>query len=178
VEVVTGLIKANFPARISFATTSQIDSRVILDMSGAEKLLGRGDMLYIAPDSSSPVRLQGCFVSDKELEKLVLFWKGIEIPREAKKAELVQQPLWPEMVPVPEARDEGEDELLEEAIELVRREKRASTSLLQRHLRIGYLRASRLIDLLEKDGVVGPAEGPRRPRRVLEIEKEAPWTTA
>jgi S-DNA-T family DNA segregation ATPase FtsK/SpoIIIE len=179
VDVVTGLIKANFPARISFATTSQIDSRVILDMSGAEKLLGRGDMLYMASDSGSPVRLQGCFVSDKELEKLVLSWKGMELPpREAKREEMVQQPLWPDIAPVPEARDDEADELLGEAIKLVRQEKRASISLLQRHLRIGYLRASRLIDLLEEKGVVGPAEGPGRARSVLETEKETPWTTA
>ncbi len=178
VDVVTGLIKANFPARISFATTSQIDSRVILDMSGAEKLLGRGDMLYMPSDSSSPVRLQGCFVSDKELERLVMFWKGIEVHREAKREELVQQQLWPEMIPlVPEASADAQDELMEEAIALVRREKRASISLLQRHLRIGYLRASRLIDLLEQKGVVGPAEGPGRPREVLEMEKETPWPT-
>ena len=177
VDVITGLIKANFPARISFATTSQIDSRVILDMSGAEKLLGRGDMLYVASDSSSPVRLQGCFVSDKELEKLVLFWKGIEVPREAKKEELVQQPLWPDVTAVPEAKEDREDELLHEAIKLVRREKRASTTLLQRHLRIGYLRASRLIDLLEEKGIVGAWEGPGRARKVLEIEKEASWPT-
>jgi S-DNA-T family DNA segregation ATPase FtsK/SpoIIIE len=178
VDVVTGLIKANFPARISFATTSHVDSRVILNMSGAEKLLGRGDMLYMPSDSSSPIRLQGCFVSDKELDRLVLFWKGIEVARGAKK-ELVQQPLWPEMVLAPEARDDaGEDGLLEEAIDLVRREKRASISLLQRHLRIGYLRASRLIDRLEEAGVVAPAEGPGRPRKVLEIKKEAPWPRA
>jgi len=177
VDVVTGLIKANFPARISFAMTSQIDSRVVLDMAGAEKLLGRGDMLYMASDSGSLVRLQGCFVSDKELEKLVLFWKGIEVPRGARNEELVQQPLWPEIVPGPKARDDEEDELLGEAIELVRREKRASISLLQRHLRIGYLRASRLIDLLEDKEIVGPAQGPGRPRRVLEAEKETPWPT-
>ncbi len=174
VDVVTGLIKANFPARISFAMTSQIDSRAVLDMSGAEKLLGRGDMLYMASDSSSPVRLQGCFVSDKELEQLVLFWKGIEMPREPRKEELVQQTLWPEIVPGPKARDDEEDELVEEAIKLVKREKRASMSLLQRHLHVGYLRASRLIDLLEEKGVVGPAEGAGRPREVLETEKEAP----
>ncbi len=175
VDVVTGLIKANFPARISFATTSQMDSRVILDMTGAEKLLGRGDMLYMASDSSGPVRLQGCFVSDKELENLVLFWKGVQVPQEAENVEPVQQPLWPEMASVPEAEEEAEDELLEEAIELVRREKRGSISLIQRRLRIGYLRASRLMDLLEEKGIVGPPEGPGRPRKVLQIEREASW---
>jgi S-DNA-T family DNA segregation ATPase FtsK/SpoIIIE len=177
VDVITGLIKANFPARISFATTSHIDSRVILDTSGAEKLLGRGDMLYMGSDSSSPVRLQGCFVSDKELEKLVLFWKGIEVPRESKKEELVQQPLWPDLTTVPEAKEYEEDELLEVAIKLVRDEKRASISFLQRRLRVGYVRAARLIDQLEAQGIVGPAEGPGRPRKVLEIVEETTWTT-
>ncbi|TKJ30571.1 MAG: cell division protein FtsK [Chloroflexi bacterium B3_Chlor] len=178
VDVVTGLIKANFPARISFAVTSHTDSRVVLDMAGAEKLLGRGDMLYMASDSSTAVRLQGCFVSDKELEKLVLFWKGLEVPREAAKEELVQQqPLWPELAAVPEEKDEQEDELLEEAIEVVRREKRASISLLQRRLRIGYVRAARLIDTLEDKGIVGPAAGAGRSRKVLEMEEEVPWPT-
>ena len=178
VDVITGLIKANFPARISFATTSQMDSRVVLDMGGAEKLLGKGDMLYMSADSSSPVRVQGSFVSDREVEKLVLFWKGVEVRRDAGKEELIQQPLWSELEPVDEAEDE-EDELLEQAIEVVRREKRASISLLQRRLRIGYVRAARLIDSLEERGVVGPAESASRSRQVLEleIEEEMPWQT-
>ena len=177
VDVVTGLIKANFPARISFAVTSRADSRVVLDKGGAEKLLGRGDMLYMASDSSTPVRLQGCFVSDKELEKLVLSWKGLKVPTEAAKEELVQQPLWSDVAAVPEEKDEQEDELLEEAITVVRREKRASITFLQRRLRIGYVRAARLIDFLEEKGTIGPAEGPGHSRKVLEMEEEVPWPT-
>jgi S-DNA-T family DNA segregation ATPase FtsK/SpoIIIE len=176
VDVVTGLIKANFPARISFAVTSQADSRVILDISGAESLLGRGDMLYMASDSSSPVRLQGCFVSDREIDRLVRFWKGMEVPRQARPEELVQQPLWPELAQIPEDQEEQpEDELLDEAIELVRQERRASTTFLQRRLRIGYVRASSLIDMLEEKGIIGPAESAGRARKVLNVEEEIPW---
>lgn len=178
VDVVTGLIKANFPARISFAVTSRTDSRVVLDAGGAENLLGRGDMLYMASDTASPIRLQGCFVSDREIERLVLFWKGVDVPREAKGEELVQQPLWPEMADFTEAHADEEDELLEEAIQVVRREQRASISFLQRRLQIGYVRASRLIDLLEKKGIVGPAEGASRSRKVLEAEGGIPWPMA
>jgi S-DNA-T family DNA segregation ATPase FtsK/SpoIIIE len=179
VDVVTGLIKANFPARISFAVTSQADSRVILDVSGAESLLGKGDMLYMASDSSSPVRLQGCFVSDREIDRLVRFWKGLEVPRQARPEELVQQPLWPELARIPEEQEEEpEDELLDEAIELVRQEQHASTTFLQRRLRIGYVRASRLMDMLEEKGVIGPAEGTGRARKVLEeVEEEILWPT-
>lgn len=177
VDVLTGLIKANFPARISFAVTSQSDSRVVLDTGGAEKLLGSGDMLYMASDSSTPVRLQGCFVSDKEIETLVLFWKGVEITRKATIGAPVQQPLWPDITPQSEGEDKPQDELLDEAIELVRQEKRASISLLQRRLRIGYVRAARLIDIMEEKGIIGPARGTSRSRKVLSAEKEVPWPT-
>jgi len=169
--VVTGLIKANFPARISFAVTSQVDSRVVLDMGGAERLLGRGDMLYMASDSSQLVRQQGCFVSDRELDRLVRYWKGPEvgasIPTSFYRAEdVIQQPLWEEM----RAKEKGasrEDDLLKEAIAMVRKHNRASISLLQRRLRIGYARAARLIDLLEEQGIVGPDRGAGRSREVL-----------
>jgi S-DNA-T family DNA segregation ATPase FtsK/SpoIIIE len=173
VDVVTGLIKANFPARISFAVTSQTDSRVILDQGGAENLLGRGDMLYMSSDSSTPVRLQGCFVSDREIERLVRFWKGMEIPQHEEREQLVQQPLWPEMAEIPDhEEEEPEDELLEQAIELVKEEQHASTTFLQRRLRIGYVRASRLMDLLEQRGIVGPAENAGHAREILPIEEE------
>ena len=177
VDVVTGLIKANFPARISFAVTSQVDSRVILDMAGAERLLGRGDMLYMGSDSSQLVRLQGCFVSDRELDRLVRHWKGTEVgpsvPSSFYRTEdMIQPPLWEEM----RAREEEarrSDDLLEEAIAVVRSHNRASVSLLQRRLRIGYSRAARLMDLLEEQGVVGPDQGPGRSREVLmEVEVE------
>jgi S-DNA-T family DNA segregation ATPase FtsK/SpoIIIE len=174
VDVVTGLIKANFPARISFAVTSQADSRVILDTGGAERLLGKGDMLYIAANSSHPVRLQGCFVSDSEIESLVRFWRGMEVPQSAKKEDLVQQPLWPDMATVAEDDVAEEDPLLEDAIDLVRRERRASTTFLQRRLQIGYVRAARLMDMLEEKDIIGPPESAGRARNVL-YEEEALW---
>ena len=167
VDVVTGLIKANFPARISFAVTSQVDSRVIIDTSGAEKLLGRGDMLFMAPDSSKLARLQGCYVSDKELSALVRYWKGMRLVEEpARTGEAVQQSMWDEI----EARSEpaaGGDELLPKAIAIVQEDKRASISMLQRRLRIGYSRAARLIEEMEKRGLIGPEQEGGRPREVL-----------
>ncbi len=174
VDVVTGLIKANFPARISFAVTSQVDSRVVLDMGGAERLLGRGDMLYMAADSSQLVRLQGCFVSDRELDRLVHYWKGTEgthvLTSFYRAEEVTQQPLWEEMRAKEEEARRGDD-LLEEAIAMVRKHNRASISLLQRRLRIGYSRAARLIDLLEEQGIVGPDRGAGRSREVLGEEE-------
>jgi S-DNA-T family DNA segregation ATPase FtsK/SpoIIIE len=175
VDVVTGLIKANFPARISFAVTSQADSRVILDTGGAERLLGKGDMLFIAANSSHPVRLQGCFVSDSEIESLVRFWRGMEVPQLAKKEDLVQQPLWPDMATVADDDVEEEDPLLKDAIELVRRERRASTTFLQRRLQIGYIRAARLMDMLQEKDIIGPPESAGRARRLLNHEEEVLW---
>jgi S-DNA-T family DNA segregation ATPase FtsK/SpoIIIE len=156
VDVVTGLIKANFPARIAFAVTSQIDSRVILDTPGAERLLGRGDMLLMLPDSPKLQRLQGCFVSDKEIRSVASFWKETagELPPS------ISRP-WDRLMAEAER-----DDMLEEAIELVVKTGRASTTYLQRRLGIGYPRASRLMDQLEEEGIVGPAEG-SRPRDVL-----------
>jgi S-DNA-T family DNA segregation ATPase FtsK/SpoIIIE len=164
VDVVTGLIKANFPARISFAVTSQIDSRVVLDTAGAETLLGQGDMLYMASDSSKLVRLQGCFVSDQEIERVVRFWEqAIPSVGEAKAP-------WGDARTAPP--DEEKDELLEDAIELLREQEHASTSLLQRRLRIGYPRAARLMDQLEEEGIVGPPEEGGRWREVLVLEED------
>ncbi len=160
VDVVTGLIKANFPARISFAVTSQVDSRVILDTRGAEKLLGRGDMLYSASDSSKLIRLQGCFVSDEELERMVRFWR-------VKIDWIVPQPEGPAPWHGVVFVEEGTDKLLEEAIELARGRERISTSFMQRRLHIGYPRAARLIDFMEERGIVGPAESAARSRKVL-----------
>ncbi len=180
VDVVTGLIKANFPARISFAVSTQIDSRVILDAPGAEQLLGRGDMLFMAPDASKIVRLQGCWVSDPEIERVVGYWKGlvgangnpvagpgVEAgcgPASGPTAPLVQQPLWQQ---IEEEEDDEGDALLDEAARLVRAQNRASVSLLQRKLRVGYSRAARIMDLLEDRGIVGPPEGPTHAREVL-----------
>jgi S-DNA-T family DNA segregation ATPase FtsK/SpoIIIE len=158
VDVVTGLIKANFPARIAFTVTSQVDSRVILDSAGAETLLGRGDMLYLAPDSSKLARLQGCFVSDAEIKAVVGYW------RERVSVDQIGEAVpWEEDFPA----EPDQDELIEEAVELVQRTGSASASLLQRRMRIGYPRAARLIDQLEEMGVVGPPETGGRAREVL-----------
>jgi S-DNA-T family DNA segregation ATPase FtsK/SpoIIIE len=167
VDVVTGLIKANFPARISFAVTSQVDSRVIIDAPGADKLLGRGDMLLMTPDSSKLQRLQGCFVSDQELMALVRHWKGARIAHEPLVPEVVvQQRMWDE-IEESEAQAAQEDEMLPKAIALVQDHQRASISMLQRRLRIGYSRAARLIDTMEDQGVIGPAPGGSSSREVL-----------
>jgi len=149
VDVVTGLIKANFPTRISFAVTSQVDSRTILDMGGAEKLLGRGDMLYMPTEAAKPKRLQGCYVSDAETERLVYFW-GSQRREEA--APMRIEELAP---PLTGARrgDFPEDPLLEAAKQLAKEYKHISTSFLQRRLRIGYPRAARIMEQLEEEGI-------------------------
>jgi len=194
VDVVTGLIKANFPARISFAVTSQVDSRVILDTAGAEKLLGKGDMLYMAPDASKLARLQGCYVSDRELDRLVRYWKGMATlsspePKEPRPMGEVtppgaytQRPLWDDLLAQQNATA-TEDELYAEAVALVRTHGSASISLLQRKLRIGYSRAARLLDLMEEAGIVGPPDGTNKPRPVLigddleteDVEEDEEW---
>ena len=155
VDVVTGLIKANFPARIAFNVASSVDSRVILDMAGAEQLLSRGDMLFLPPDGPTPMRLQGTYVSDAELQRLVHYWKEEAKPRAMEPGEVVQKPLWDDMI-TDEPQVAYEDELLPEVIELLMEEGRASISLMQRRLRIGYTRAARLMDILEAHDVVGP----------------------
>lgn len=161
VDVVTGLIKANFPARIAFAMTSQVDSRTILDTVGAEKLLGRGDMLYQPPDAPKPVRLQGAFLHDQEIERLVEFWHRSPLQ------EAVQRVAEEEFAAAAKAAESQEDDLIEEAVRVVREYQHASVSLLQRRLKIGYARAARLMDQLEARGVVGPADGSKQ-RPVLE----------
>ncbi len=166
VDVVTGLIKANFPARICFAVSSQVDSRVVLDTAGAETLLGQGDMLYMAPDSSSLVRLQGCFISDGEIAGVVKFWKD-EAGSLLEKKEVAWERIQERVAEV-EAKER--DELFEEAKALVMRHERASASFLQRRLGIGYPRAARLIEQLEEAGIVGPMESGGRSRKVLERE--------
>ncbi len=182
VDVVTGLIKANFPARIAFAVASNTDSRVILDQPGAERLLGRGDMLFQAPDAPAPVRLQGVFVSDHEIQRLVEFWRAqlggaspyaaaagpVDIPKSD--VPLKQTAMFEEMAQV----DTTTDPLLAEAIDLVRREGRASVSMLQRRMRIGYTRAARIVDMMEDKGIVGPPEGTTQMRQVLDYGPTAP----
>jgi S-DNA-T family DNA segregation ATPase FtsK/SpoIIIE len=155
VDVITGLIKANFPTRIAFAVSSQVDSRTILDMAGAEKLLGRGDMLYMAPDAAKPKRLQGVFVSDEEIERLVAFWTQDQFAAIERRT---YDHLFDE-AKVALEQEGATDDMFERAKELAYEHSRISTSLLQRRLRIGYPRAARLVDMLEDQGVVGPAEG-------------------
>jgi S-DNA-T family DNA segregation ATPase FtsK/SpoIIIE len=145
--VVTGLIKANFPTRISFAVTSQVDSRTILDMGGAEKLLGRGDMLYMPTEAAKPKRLQGCYVSDAERERLVYFWSSQQ------KEEAVSLRIEEIAATAPGmGRAYPPDPLLEAARQLAREHQHISTSFLQRRLRIGYPRAARIMEQLEEEG--------------------------
>lgn len=204
VDVITGLIKANFPSRVAFAVSSQVDSRVILDTPGAERLLGRGDMLYMAVDSARLVRMQGTYVSDREVERIVDFWHRATPPEhrasgkpqsagsksqpsvgskpqtagdnaqtagreQAEQAATAGPQLGADTAFTPPAAflsDNEQEELLPQAMDLVRQHRRASASLLQRRLRIGYSKAAQLIDLLEEQGVVGPAEDGRS-REVL-----------
>jgi len=200
VDVVTGLIKANFPARIAFAVASSTDSRVILDTTGAERLLGQGDMLFQSPDAAAPIRMQGCFVSEQELDKLIKYWQSavrfstVATPKPAETdtpagegeqadgateeltparqqtvEEPTQQPLWEEMQAEAEEANKDEDELLPDAIALVRQLGKASTSLLQRRFRIGYTRAARMMDVMEEERIIGPPTGTSKAREVL------PW---
>ncbi len=170
VDVVTGLIKANFPARVAFAVTSQIDSRVILDSPGAEKLLGRGDMLLMTPESAKLARIQGCFVSDQEIDRVVDFWRNSRSEKEQVEDTRSVAP-WNGILDQMEERDD----LLEKALKVLRSKKTVSTSLLQRSLRIGYPRAARIMEQLEEMGAVGPDEGGGRSREVLlQAEDGAP----
>jgi len=157
VDVITGVIKANIPSRIAFAVSSATDSRTILDMGGAEKLLGRGDMLFLPVGASKPIRVQGAFLSDEEVEDIV------EFVISQQKAQYQE-----EMIPddIPEVSEEVDDELYDDAVQLIAEMQTASVSMLQRRFRIGYTRAARLIDEMENRGVVGPYEG-SKPRAVL-----------
>jgi S-DNA-T family DNA segregation ATPase FtsK/SpoIIIE len=181
VDVVTGLIKANFPARIAFAVSSQIDSRVILDQPGAERLLGRGDMLFQAPDASAPARLQGVWVSDSEIQRLVDYWRlaaasvpsaplepGAPVDALPAGVPLRQNPLWDLNAA------ESSDPLTSEAIDLVRKEGRASITMLQRRMRIGYTRAARLIDALEQKAIIGPSQPNSQVREILDYGPVGP----
>ena len=164
-DVVTGLIKANFPARISFAVASGIDSRVILDSVGAETLLGKGDMLFLSPEEGNPIRTQGVYVTDKEIEKVILYWQKTWKPEEEGQQQNDDSP-WDEMVSS-EAILADRDGLVEQAIELIRQTNRASTSMMQRRLKVGYPWAARLMDELEDLGIVGPSLGGGREREIL-----------
>lgn len=159
VDVITGVIKANIPSRIAFGVSSQVDSRTILDMAGAEKLLGRGDMLFMPMGASKPVRVQGAFMSDQEVETIVNYVRG------QGQAEY-DESLVPEVDDEVQEHEEVLDELYDQAVQIVLEAKQASVSLLQRRMRVGYTRAARLIDSMEARGIVGPYEG-SKPREVL-----------
>ncbi|MBZ0299964.1 MAG: hypothetical protein K8J31_09495, partial [Anaerolineae bacterium] len=196
VDVVTGLIKANFPARVAFAVAGGVDSRVILDQPGAERLLGRGDMLYLSGNSPAPLRLQGVWVSEPEIANITRYWtrqnaaqpephiiKSLAVDDEPEEARTVQPVMGNRFAEqaafwdVDDDEDDGielhervtddRDELYDQAVEMVRRLNKASVSLLQRRLRIGYTRAARLIDMMEAEGIVGPAQEGSKPREVL-----------
>lgn len=182
VDVVTGLIKANFPARIAFAVASGVDSRVILDQPGAERLLGRGDMLFQAPDAPAPIRLQGVFVSDNEIFNLTNYWRafaGLAQPAPTVAGGVVdgapssiplkQMSFWEENAP-----KKPDDPLYDESVDLVRRQGRASISMLQRRLRIGYTRAARLIEDMEERGIIGAPDPKTGGREVLDYGPAAP----
>jgi S-DNA-T family DNA segregation ATPase FtsK/SpoIIIE len=182
-DVITGLIKANFPARISFSVASSVDSRVILDAVGAETLLGKGDMLFVSPTAGTPQRIQGCYVSEREIDKVVEFWRAKYADEEAQSApwemSKVQQLGEIAQSSASTAALEDDDEvLLAKAIEVVKKQRTASASLLQRRLSLGFPKAAALLDELEKMGVVGPAQLAGRTRRVLigkENEGEEQW---
>ena len=181
-DVVTGLIKANFPARIAFAVASGIDSRVILDQPGAERLLGRGDMLFQAPDAAAPVRLQGVFITEQEIARTVDYWRlqamNVQtapvtnsnqqtVPAFLSEGPAKQVPLFEEM------EDSDADPLLKEAVELVRKEGKASITMLQRKLRIGYTRAARMVDELEDKGIISPPLSHSNVRDILDYGAES-----
>jgi len=164
--VITGLIKANMPSRISFRVASKVDSRTILDANGAEALLGRGDMLFLPPGSARLQRLHGPLVTEQEIEKVVDWWKSQSEPQYD---EEFLEPIHDKEEGNPPEEDEETAELdavYEEAVRIVVESGKASTSLLQRRLRLGYGRAARLIDMMQKDGIVSAPDG-ARPREVL-----------
>lgn len=175
VDVITGIIKANIPSRISFAVSSQIDSRTILDASGAEKLLGKGDMLFSPVGMSKPKRIQGAFISDSEVEKLVNFIKsqGQEAEINQELVDFTENDKSKAENEDTEQDEEWKDELLEKATELVMSSGTASTSYIQRRLRIGYSRAARIIDIMEEMGIIGPSVAGNKPREILMTQEEA-----
>jgi S-DNA-T family DNA segregation ATPase FtsK/SpoIIIE len=166
VDIITGLIKANVPARIAFTTASQVDSRTIIDQAGSEKLLGQGDMLLLTSDMPKPKRVQGSFISDAETKKVTDFIREQRLPEYDD--EIISQPvqIGKGSNVVDANSSDIDDDLWRDAVSVVVDGRKASTSLLQRRLRIGYARAARLIETMEEQGIVGPADG-SRPREVL-----------
>jgi S-DNA-T family DNA segregation ATPase FtsK/SpoIIIE len=180
VDILTGLIKANFPARIAFAVASSVDSRVILDQPGAERLLGRGDMLFQAPDAAAPVRIQTAFVSDIEINRLAAYWRGFTVSHTAperpdqsaafqtkKGVPLKQAPLWEEI-----EEEKDLDPKFNEAVEIVKEEGQASVSMLQRKMRIGYTRAARIIEKMEEKGIVSEPDSKTQIREILQSDED------
>lgn len=180
-DILTGLIKANFPARIAFAVASSVDSRVILDQPGAERLLGRGDMLLQAPDAPAPVRIQGAYISDQEINRLAAYWRGFTVSQNAPERPdqsaafqashpgvvLKQTPLWEEM-----EEENDLDPKFHEAVDIIQEEGQASISMLQRKMRIGYTRSARMIDKMEEKGIIGPPDPRTQIREVLPQESD------
>ena len=164
VDVITGLIKANFPSRISFRVATRVDSRTVLDVMGAEHLLGKGDMLFLPPGSSRLTRVHGAFVSESETNDVVEFWKQQAEP-EYDKTFLIAPPTDDEDSEAEELEGE-EDPMYQDAVRVVIEMGKASTSTLQRRLRLGYGRAARILDMMQRDGIIGPPDG-SRPREVL-----------
>ena len=162
-DVITGVVKANIPSRISFAVSSQIDSRTILDCSGAEKLLGKGDMLYLPMGENAPIRIQGCFISDDEIRRLIEY---VCSQQQANYDTRITAPKEEDHNPVSGEKEDYEDPLYNEIVEFAINTGKISASLLQRRFRLGYNRAARCIDLLEERGIIGPANG-SKPREVL-----------
>jgi S-DNA-T family DNA segregation ATPase FtsK/SpoIIIE len=165
VDVITGLIKANFPSRISFRVATRVDSRTVLDVMGAEHLLGKGDMLFLPPGSSRLTRVHGAFVTETEIGRVVDFWKEQATP-EYDQSFLIAPPTDDEEAAAEEAANAEQDPMYEEAVRLVLQMGKASTSTLQRHLRLGYGRAARILDMMQRDGIIGPPDG-SKPREVL-----------
>jgi len=169
-DVVTGLIKANFPTRISFTVASSIDSRVVLDTGGAETLLGKGDMLFLHPEIGLPLRAQGVIVTDKELNRIIKWWQKQTDDEEGPAQTRYDDsdvPPWEERVGVEDEEQDQDKALIEEAIALIKSEGHASASYFQRQLRVGYPRAARLVDQLEEKGIIGPSQGGGREREIL-----------
>jgi DNA segregation ATPase FtsK/SpoIIIE, S-DNA-T family len=178
VDVITGLIKANFPSRISFRVATRVDSRTVLDVMGAEHLLGKGDMLFLPPGSSRLTRVHGAFVTETEIVRVVDFWKAQATP-EYDQSFLIAPPTDEDEAAVEEGANAEQDPMYEEAVRLVLQMGKASTSTLQRHLRLGYGRAARILDMMQRDGIIGPPDG-SKPREVLkrpdwlrEVENQA-----
>jgi len=163
IDVITGLIKANIPSRIAFMVASKMDSRIIIDMVGAEKLLGKGDMLFASAWDPFPIRMQGAFVSEEEVERVVEYVKTLGEP------DYIDEEIFfddDEESGDPSLFSEGDDPMFDKALEIVMQQGKASASYIQRRLKIGYNRAARIVELMEERGIVGPAQG-SKPRELL-----------